>query len=99
MRRIASLDVIVSDVPTAAAFFRDIVGFPLRVNEPRFAEVDAGGLIVMLSPDALVPTQPARGVILHVVVEDVQQAFDEACRRGAAALMPSTLPTGERSRR
>lgn len=90
MRAIVSLDLVVRDVPAAAAFFRDVVGLPLRVNEPRFAELDAGPITLMLSPDALVPTEPARGVILHLAVDDVHAAYDEACRRGAVGLLAPT---------
>jgi hypothetical protein len=55
MRTFASLDLIVQDVPAAPAFFRDVVGLALRVSEARFAELDAGAVTLMLSPDALVP--------------------------------------------
>lgn len=91
MRHVVSIDLIVSDVPAAAAFFRDIVGLPLRVDEERFAEVDAGTILVMLSPNALVPVEPARGVILHIAVDDVQGAYSDACGRGATSLMPPTV--------
>jgi predicted enzyme related to lactoylglutathione lyase len=90
VRAIVSLDLIVRDVPAAAAFFRDVVGLPLRVSEPRFAELDAGPITLMLSPDALVPTEPGRGVILHLAVDDVQAAYAEACRRGATGLLAPT---------
>jgi catechol 2,3-dioxygenase-like lactoylglutathione lyase family enzyme len=59
------LDLIVSDVPKATAFFRDVLGLSVRIAEERFAELDAGGFTLMLSPDAMVPTPtPAAGVIL-----------------------------------
>ena len=40
--KLDNLDVIVKNVPAAAAFFRDVVGSTLRVNEERYAELDAG---------------------------------------------------------
>jgi catechol 2,3-dioxygenase-like lactoylglutathione lyase family enzyme len=72
------LDLIVSDVPGAAAFFADALGLRLTANEVRFAEVDVGaGRTIMLSRNAMVPTEPARGVILHFRVEDVHKAVEE----------------------
>ncbi len=36
------IDLIVSDMPAATAFFRDVVGLSERFAEERFAEFDAG---------------------------------------------------------
>lgn len=85
-----NLDLIVRDVPAAAAFFRDVLGLTLRVNEERFAELDSGAVTIMLSPDAMVPTKPAAGLILHFQVEDVAQALGRARSRGATVLMEPT---------
>lgn len=90
MRTFDNLDLVVKDVPSAAAFFRDIVGLTLRVNEERFAELDAGSMTIMLTPDAMVPVKPAAGVILHFQVEDVGQALDAARTRGATVLLEPT---------
>lgn len=86
MRNVNQLDLIVRDVPAAAAFFRDVVGLTLRVNEPRYAELDGKSMTLMLSPDALVPAQPAAGVILHIEVDDVEQALEHARQAGATVL-------------
>ncbi len=90
------MDLIVRDVHGAAAFFEDALGLPLPVHEERFAEVDIGeGRRLMLSPDAMVPTEPARGVILHFSVEDVDKAVDRARSRGATVLLePVTTDWG-----
>lgn len=90
MRTIPAIDLIVRDVSGAAAFFRDIVGFELQVAEERFAQLAAGDLIVMLSPDALIPTSPAAGIILHVQVDDVGAALEVARARGAQVLLELT---------
>jgi predicted enzyme related to lactoylglutathione lyase len=85
------IDVIVRDVPAATGFFRDVLGLAVRFADPRFAELDAGGgFTLMLSPDALVPTKPAAGTILHFQVEDVAQALEEVRSRGAAVLLEPT---------
>jgi hypothetical protein len=59
-------------------------------------EVDVGaGRTIMLSPDAMVPTEPARGVILHFRVADVNKAVERARSRGATVLLePMTTDWG-----
>ncbi len=90
MRKLDNLDLIVQDVPSAAAFFRDVVGLTLRVSEERFAELDAGDVTIMLSPDALVPVKRAAGVILHFQVDDVGQALERDRSHGATVLLEPT---------
>ncbi|MCS6881458.1 MAG: VOC family protein [Oscillochloridaceae bacterium] len=90
MRNCNQLDLIVRDVPAATAFFRDVVGLPVRVEDARFAELDGGAIMIMLSPDALVPVQEAAGVILHIQVDDVEGALERARRSGAAVLLEPT---------
>jgi predicted enzyme related to lactoylglutathione lyase len=85
-----NLDLIVRDVPAATAFFRDVVGLAVRVGEERFAELESGAATIMLSPDAMVPTEPARGVILHFEVEDVIAALAHARGQGATVLLEPT---------
>jgi predicted enzyme related to lactoylglutathione lyase len=85
-----NLDLIVRDVPAATAFFRDVVGLKVRVGEERFAELESGAATIMLSPDAMVPTEPARGVILHFQVEDVAAALAHARGLGATVLLETT---------
>ena len=85
--KLDNLDLIVDDVPGAAAFFRDVVGLTVRVLDPRFAEIDAGPVTLMLSPDALVPMKSARGMILHFQVDDVAEAVERARGRGATILL------------
>jgi predicted enzyme related to lactoylglutathione lyase len=90
MANLNNLDLIVRDVPAATAFFRDLVGLAVRVDEQRFAELASGAVTIMLSPDALVPIEPARGVILHFEVEDVAAALAHARAQGATVLMEPT---------
>lgn len=90
MRNCNQLDLIVRDVPAAAAFFRDVVGLTLRVDDPRFAELDGDSITLMLSPDALVPIHTAAGVILHFQVDDVAHALAHARNAGAHVLLDVT---------
>ena len=41
----------------------------------------------MLSPDALIPIQPASGIILHIQVEDVRAALEHARTQLAQVLL------------
>jgi uncharacterized glyoxalase superfamily protein PhnB len=45
---------------------------------------------IMLSPEAMVPMKPARGVILHFRVEDDSRALEKARSKGARVLMEPT---------
>ncbi len=85
-----NLDLVVQDVPAAATFFRDVVGLTLRVNEPRYAELDGGAVTIMLTPELMVPTRPAAGVALHFQVEDVREALERARAQGATVLLEPT---------
>jgi Glyoxalase/Bleomycin resistance protein/Dioxygenase superfamily. len=98
VRTIPSIDLIVRDVSAAAAFFRDVVGLELQVDEERFAQLVAGDLVVMLSPDALIPTSPAAGIILHVQVDDVSAALEQRGLVGPSAARADPHRLGERSR-
>lgn len=90
MRNCNQIDLIVQDVPKAAHFFRDVVGLDLRVDEPRFAELDGKSITLMLSLESLVPVQTAAGIILHIEVDDVAQALLEAQEAGAKVLLELT---------
>ncbi len=80
------IDLIVEDVPAAMTFFRDVLGLDVVVEDARFAELDGNGVKILLSPEAMVPTRPAAGVILHFRVEDVEAAAARAQDRGATIL-------------
>lgn len=85
-----NLDIVVTNVPAAAAFFRDVVGLTLRVNEERYAELDGGAVTIMLTPDLMVPSQPVRGIVLHFRVENVETALEKARQAGATVLLDIT---------
>lgn len=98
MPALKSIDVIVSDVPRAVAFFRDVVGLEVRQEFERFAELDAGGLSLPLSPDALVPVSSAGGIILHFEEPDLSAAVRRATAFGSTVLKgPLTTDWGTHS--
>lgn len=84
------IDIIVPDVLEAARLLVDAFGARARVQEPEFAEVELGGLILMFSRTALVPMRFAAGLILHLEVEDPQAAAEHAQAHGARILHPLT---------
>lgn len=88
--KLNAIDLIVQNVPEATAFFRDIVGLSVNVAGERFAELDAGQFILMLSADAMVPTRPAAGTILHFLAENVEETLEQARQKGAKVLLELT---------
>ncbi|WP_423450505.1 VOC family protein [Micrococcus luteus] len=87
---LGKIDIIVPDVLEAARLLVDAFGATVRVQEPEFAEVELGGMILMFSRTALVPMQPATGLILHLEVDDPQAAAERAQAHGARILYPLT---------
>lgn len=89
---LTTIDLIVPNVPEATLFFTDVAGLNANVAEERFAEIPAGAITIMLSPDAMIPMERAAGVILHFKVDDVASA--EARARGAGAtILQATMTT------
>ena len=86
-----NLDLIVRDVPAAVAFFQEAAGVVPRYTDANFAELDTGTVTIMLSPAALIPVAPARGVIVHFQVEDVAEALARAQAAGATVLREPAL--------
>ena len=87
MSQLNSIDLMVSDVPAAATFFSEIVGMTLRVGDERFAELATDNIVIMLSPDAMIPLEKASGIILHFQVDDVARALQAAREKGATVLL------------
>ena len=87
---LVSLDLIVDDVRAAAALLRDAFALEVTVLEDRFAELRADPVTLMLSPDAMVPMGPARGVILHFEVDDPAAEARRATAAGATVLQDLT---------
>lgn len=87
-----TIDLIVPNVPAATRFFAEIVGLTATVAEERFAEIPAGSVKIMLSPDAMVPVSDAAGVILHFETGDVHAA-EERARVAGADILQSTTTT------
>jgi len=77
---VTAIDVQVDDVPVATRLLSRAYGWRVLSDEPEFGELDAGGLRVMLSREAMVPWGRTGGVILHHYVDDVTAAVAAATR-------------------
>ena len=98
MPALVSLDLIVRDVPASVAFFRDVVGLTVLQAFDCFAELEGRSLKILLSPDALVPVSPARGIILHFEEPDLPAAVRRATAFGSVVLKgPLTTDWGVES--
>ena len=90
MSKLDSIDLMVSDVTSAAEFFVNVAGMTLKFQDPRFAELMTDNFVLMLSPDAMVPLAKAAGIILHFEVSNVPAALQNAVNKGAKVLLDVT---------
>lgn len=92
---VQAIDLQVDDVPSATKMLSEAYGWQVLSDDDNFGELDAGGLRVMLSRDAMVPWGNLDGVILHHYVEDVAEAVARAVAAGAELLLgPLTTDWG-----
>lgn len=86
--------VYVSDMQRSVAFYRDILGLPLRFTTPGWSEFETGSLTLALhrGNNERLPEQggrPPAGVAhLAFVVKDIQAAYEDLKARGAHFSLP-----------
>lgn len=80
---VQAIDIQVDDVAQATRLLSDAYGWRILTDEVNFGELDAGGLRVMLSRDAMVAWGKLDGVIIHHYVDDVAPAVARAVAAGA----------------
>jgi uncharacterized glyoxalase superfamily protein PhnB len=80
---VQAIDIQVDDVQRGTRLLAEAYGWRILSDDVNFGELDAGGLRVMLSRDAMVPWGKLDGVILHYYVDDVQAAVARAVEAGA----------------
>lgn len=83
---VTAIDIQVDDIPAAVELLSHAYGWRVLSDDPGFGELDAGGLRIMLSREAMVPWGKADGVILHHYVDDVAAAVGRAVTAGAELL-------------
>lgn len=95
---VRAIDLQVDDVSAATELLSVAYGWSVLTDDPNFGELDAGGLRIMLSRDAMVPWAPLGGVIVHHYVDDVQAVTARATAAGAELLAgPLTTDWGTES--
>jgi uncharacterized glyoxalase superfamily protein PhnB len=80
---VQAIDVQVDDVPAATRLLAEAYGWRILTEDPSFGELDAGGIRVMLSRDAMIPWGKLDGLIIHHYVDDVAAAAARAVDAGA----------------
>lgn len=93
--------VYVSDMQSSTAFYRDILGLPLRFTSPGWTEFDTGTTTValhMTGNEKLPPHQgrpPAGQAHLGFVVDDLQSLYESLQAQDVHfSLPPQKQPTG-----
>lgn len=80
---VQAIDLQVDDVSSATKLLAEAYGWQVLSDDDNFGELDAGGLRVMLSREAMVRWGKLDGVVLHHYVEGVAEAVARAVAAGA----------------
>lgn len=83
---VQAIDLQVDDVTAATKLLSEAYGWTVLTDDPNFGELDAGGIRVMLSRDAMVTWGTLDGLILHHYVDDVPAAVARAVEAGVELL-------------
>lgn len=83
---VTAIDIRVEDVKGATRLLSEAYGWRVLTDDANFGELDADGVRIMLSREAMVPWGATDGVILHHSVENVAEAAAVAERAGAELL-------------
>jgi lactoylglutathione lyase len=88
--------IVVRDMERSVAFYRDVLGLKLLINQPNWTQFDAGNIILALHPDGdEVKVSPTTGMSIGIYVDDMDQAVTEIRRRfGKIAVGPRQDPFG-----
>ncbi len=78
----------VADMGRAVAFYRDVIGLPLKYESPGWSEFTTGGTTFALHPAS--EKNPAGTRELGLGVPSIQQFYDEMTSKGVRFTMPPT---------
>ena len=95
--------VVVSDMTRSVAFYRDILGIPLKFESPDWTEFQTGATTLALHGGGITQEPSARGngdkyagtCSIGFNVEDVDKTYEELKAKGARFVMPPTQREGE----
>src|SRR5260370_10011120 len=92
-----SIIVLVSDMQRSVAFYRDVLGLPLKFTSPGWTEFNTGATTIALHTtggDGL-PRQslpPAGNAHIGFMVDDIQSAYESLKAQGASFSLPPQKP-------
>jgi lactoylglutathione lyase len=95
--------VVVSDMTRSVAFYRDLLGIPLKFESPEWTEFLTGATTLALHGGGLALDPAGKGngdkfagtCSIGFNVEDVDQTYEELKAKGAIFVMPPTQREGE----
>src|SRR3979490_3405523 len=95
--------VVVSDMTRSVAFYRDILGIPLKFESPDWSEFQTGATTLALHGGGITQDASARGngdkyagtCSIGFNVEDVDKTYEELKAKGARFVMPPTQREGK----
>lgn len=95
--------VVVSDMARSVAFYRDLLGIPLKFESPEWTEFLTGVTTLALHGGGLAPDAAAKGngdkyagtCSIGFNVQDVDKTYEELKAKGAKFVMPPTQREGE----
>ncbi|MGP9538448.1 VOC family protein [Brachybacterium sp. AOP43-C2-M15] len=98
MTGIRALTLVLEDPSAAATALRDAAGWSIEADYGSFASLTAPGSVPLWLNAPAEGEEPSRGIVLHMVCEDVDAAFEHAVSHGAEAVRePTDMDFGERS--
>ena len=98
MNGIRALTLVLEDPSAAAIALRDVAGWNIEADYGSFASLTAPGSAPLWLNVPASTEEPARGIVLHMVCEDVDAAHAHALAHGADSVRePTDMDFGERS--
>ena len=80
--RIGQIGILVQDLDSAVAFYRDKLGVKHLFTAPGMAFFELEGMRLMLGQASLSEQKPPTSTFLYYLVDDIQQAFHTLVERG-----------------
>jgi lactoylglutathione lyase len=95
--------IVVSDMARSVAFYRDLLGIPLKFESPEWTEFQTGTTTLALHGGGISSNPGSKGegdkyagtCSIGFNVDDVDQTFAELQAKGATFVMPPTQREGE----
>jgi lactoylglutathione lyase len=88
--------IVVRNMERSVAFYRDVLGLKLLIQQDNWSQLDAGNILIGLHPDGdEVKVSPTTGMSIGIYVDDMDKAVAEIRSRfGKIAVGPRRDPFG-----